>query len=494
MKYKYIGIFSSLFIVFAALLAFLLMQPNYERYHQHLAAQPKVPDPQHSAEGVFSTHLPLLEIETNGVTIPGRPIYDDKHIRQGYTLAEDGSVFIPAHLEVTDHPDTYNYEDDPPTMESLIRIHLHGYSSRDFDKPNYTLKLLLDNGEENDLPLLGMSAHHDWILHGPFLDKTLLQNYMWYNIAGEIMSYAPNVRFCELMLNGEYQGVYLLTERVSNGKRGGRLPLSAKKHQSMFSGYLLRLDRGANNAIQDVDTFTHYTYRAKNTINIEYPGLKNLTKEGRDAITKDFSKFEKALYSYDFANPIYGYPAYIDVDSFVDYFLINELTCNYDAGSLSTYIYKAIDGKFYMCVWDFNNACDHYQEQSMVEPQRFEMQRKLWFEMLVKDPKFTDRLIKRYRQLRKNVFSDAYLDQYIDDVVDYLGPAIGRNNEKWGYSFSHSYDRLLPADRNPRSYEEAIQDTKDFLHQRTAWMDDNIETLRQYSVGSHTKQDKINIE
>lgn len=494
MKYKCIGILSSIAVLIAALLAYAYMRPDYSRFHQHQAAQTKIPDSEHSTEDVFSTHLPLLEIDTDDVPIPGRPIYDERHIRRGYTLAEDGSVFIRAHLEVTDHPDQYNYEDDPPTLDSPIHIHLHGYSSRDFDKPSYTIKLVQEDGMEQDLPLLGMSPHHDWVLHGPFLDKTLIQNYMWYNISGEIMTYAPNVRFCELLLNGEYQGVYVLTERVSNGKRGGRLQLSAKKRHNLFSGYLLRLDRGGGNPIQDIDTFTQYTYRARTKLNIEYPGWRNLTEEARDSITQDFSRFEKALYSYDFADPKYGYPALIDVDSFVNYFLINELTCNYDAGSLSTYIYKGIDGKIRMCVWDFNNACDHYQEHSVVEPQHFQMQQELWFEMLTKDPHFTNLLIKRYRDLRKTFFSDEYLDQYIDEVVDYLGPAIQRNNRKWGYSFSPSCDLLIPASRNPRSYEEAIRDTKNFLHQRTAWMDDNIETLRQYSVNSHTKRDKINIE
>lgn len=93
-------------------------------------------------------------------------------------------------------------------------------------------------------------------------------------------------------------------------------------------------------------------------------------------------------------------------NSFADYFIINEFTCNYDAGWLSTYIYKDADGRFRMCIWDFNSACDNYQ-QSQMDSQHFEMQNCLWYFMLMKDEDFTELCIKRYRQLRKTVLSES---------------------------------------------------------------------------------------
>ena len=102
-------------------------------------------------------------------------------------------------------------------MSSQALFHIRGNSSRAFSKHSYRIKLVEDaNPEQNrDLPLLGMTANADWALHGPFLDKTQLRNYMWMNISAEVMGYAPNVRFCELILDGEYQGLYLLMETVS---------------------------------------------------------------------------------------------------------------------------------------------------------------------------------------------------------------------------------------------------------------------------------------
>jgi hypothetical protein len=233
--------------------------------------------------------------------------------------------------------------------------------------------------------------------------------------------------------------------------------------------------------------FTNYTTRAKTQHELVYPGTRNMTPELKEAIKDEFSLFEKTLYSYDYNNEKYGYKNFIDVDSFVDYFLINELTCNYDAGFLSTYIYKDVDGKYKMCVWDFNSACDAYQEQAMPTDD-FRLNSSLYFQMLFMDNEFTDKVVKRYWELRETVFSEEYLLGFIDDTIEYLGPAIERNYNKWGYTFGAEYDLMHPSERNPRSYDESVAQLKDFLIKRIAFMDENIESLKQNSAESKTKK------
>ena len=160
---------------------------------------------------------------------------------------------------------------------------------------------------------------------------------------------------------------------------------------------------------------------------------------------------------------------------------------NYDAGSYSTYIYKDTSGKYKMCVWDFNNACDNYQERSVMGVQHFEIQNKLWFAMLMKDEDFVECIINKYKTLRKTILSDEYLEEYIDGVIDFLGPAIERNNERWASVFAD--DALLePENRNLHSYDEAVTQLKTFFKERTSWLDDNIETIRQYSASSKIKK------
>ncbi len=485
MKYKVLGtVFCAVVLLISAMNLPLLFTKDTVRYHQHLEAQEKA-SCSHS-DDIFCTHLPLMEINTGGVEIPGKPVKDN-HSTVKYTTAADGSDRIKAEMSVFDSEKNNNHLTDTPSVTSDITIHIRGNTSRNFDKLGYRIKLLDEKGDNNPQSLMGMDSHQDWALHGPILDKTLMRNYMWYNVAGEIMDYAPNVRFCELVINGEYMGVYVLAETIDAGKNGSRLNLAVDAKDNTFTGYLLLLDRLDGEESDHLKSFTTYTNITKHKLEIKYPGMSNLTDEIYEGIKQDFSAFEKALYSYDYDNDKYGYEQMIDVDSFVDYFLINEFTCNYDAGWLSTFIYKDIDGKFHMCIWDFNSACDNYQ-QSMMMPNGFDMYNCLWYAMLFKDENFTNRCIERYRELRQTYLSEEYLYHYIDSVVDYLEPAIGRNYEKWGYYFSEDYDLLKPEERNPRSYEESIQNMKDFIRVRGEWMDENIETLKQYSAESKVKK------
>ncbi|MDY2628051.1 MAG: CotH kinase family protein [Lachnospiraceae bacterium] len=486
MKYRLWGIVTCIAVLLMSfLIPALAGDTGGKRYHQHLEAVKK--EECRHGEDIFCTHLPLVEIDTQGQTVPGKNILDEEGNIIGQETTPEGLDEICGKIAVIDNEQTNNHMGDKPAVESRMKIHIRGNSSRSFDKPGFSIRLMDENGENNPQSIMGMDAHHEWVLHGPFLDKTLMRNYMWYNIAGEFMDYAPNVRFCEVIVNGEYQGVYVMMENITAGKGGSRLNFTVNKKNNIFTGYLLRLDTGSRNDIENIDTFTGYSMRSKMKINIVYPGSTNLTPELADEIRQDFSEFEKALYSYDYDDSRLGYKQRIDVDSFVDYFLLNELTCNYDAGWLSTYIYKGTDGKYRMCIWDFNSACDGYQELTM-PTDGFQMQNCLWYFMLTKDEDFTERIIRRYRELRTTSFCEEYLNSYMDDVMEYLGTAIDRNYEKWGYSFEPEYDMLRPSDRNPRSCEEAVSDMKEFLHARIKWLDENIEVLRQYSAESKIKK------
>ena len=487
MKYKIIGASAAaLTLIAVIIISFIMPEDTGARYVEHIMAKEKTPCVSHT-DRTLCTHLPIVSINTNGIEIPGKPIYDEEHNVIDYTLAADGTTSIKAALGVIDSEQEYNHLTDSKTDMGEVMIRVRGHSSRRFEKPNYFIRFVNSDGTNNPQKFLGMDAHHEWALHGPFLDKTLIRNYMWYNISGEIMQYSPNVRFFELVLNGEYRGLYLAIETITSGKEGARLSLEVNKKDNTFSGYALRLDWGDTEEENKLYPFTNYTTRAKTQHELVYPGTKNMTPELKEAIKNEFSLFEKTLYSYDYNNEKYGYKNYIDIDSFVDYFLINEFTCNYDAGSLSTYIYKDIDGKYKMCVWDFNSALDAYQESAMPADE-FRLNSGLWYQMLFMDSDFTDRVVKRYYELRKTVFSEEYLFGFIDDTIEYLDTAVDRNYERWGYTFNQEYDLMHPTQRNPRNYDEAILQMKDFITKRIAFMDENIESLRQNSAESKTKK------
>lgn len=485
MKYKVIGVTALVLSVLGVfgVSAFFMREEN-QRYVQHLECQgytecDNCPDP------TLCTHLPIIKIDTNGVEIPGKPYRDAATGQTKHSLADDGSTTVVGKVYIIDG-DGNNHITDSASLNADIRIRIRGNSSRHFDKLPYLIKIINSDGTDNDQEVMGMAAHHEWALHGPFLDKTLIRNYMWYNIAGQIMDYAPNVRFCELILNGEYQGLYLMTETITAGKEGARITVTTSEKGNTFSGYILRHDRGSDNEIKNIAPLSIYTMRTDKKINIVYPGASNLNEELSRKIALEFSAFEKAIYSYDFDDEE-GYKGNIDVDSFVDYFIINEVSLNRDAGLYSTYIYKDIDRRYKMCVWDFNNSLDNYEDvENPVDG--FAMYGTLWFNRLVQDKDFVERIIVRYRHLRETILSDEYLNSFIDDTINWLGSAVERNYEKWGYSFEKSYDRLVPSERNPRSFNEAVEKMRNFLNERLAWMDDNIESLKQYSAASKTHE------
>lgn len=485
MRQKIVGIIACVSALVIALAVSNIQADENKRVHQHLQAAEKA-ECEHD-DALFCTHLPLVQIDTDGAEIPGAPVRDAEGHRIAYTTTESGESELTCRVTIVDNETENNHADDAPAVSSLAQVRIRGNSSRYFDKKNYSLTFVTEAGENNPQEVMGMAAHHEWVLHGPYLDKTLIRNYLWYNLAGELMDWAPNVRFCEVMINGEYNGLYLMTETITAGNDGSRLDISVDKKDNSFSGYILRLDRGSENTLKNIEPFSLYSGRiSTGNINIVYPGTANITEELSESICQDFSDFEHMLYSFDFDHSQYGYEKNIDVDSFVDYFLLNEFTCNYDAGTYSTYIYKGLDGKYRMCVWDYNNSCDNYQEQA-VATDGFSLQECLWYYMIIKDEAFTDALIERYYELRETYFSEEYLNDYIDSVSAFLGDAIDRNFEKWGYSFASDDNLLYPAERNLRSYEDAIAQLKAFIAERGSWMDENIEVLRQYSADSKTK-------
>lgn len=490
MKYKLIGI-AGMAVVLLAAAAAAHLEPAAEekstRDHQHLAARRDTGCGCGGEE--LCSHLPLVLIDTGGQTIPGAATeQQDRFGQTVYTAAEDGGSVIYVSVTVVDNAEQNNHPSDPPAFTTRSEFRIRGNSSRRFPKLPYLINFVDGDGMNRDLPVMGMAAHHEWVLHGPILDKSLIRNYMWYNISGEIMDYAPNCRFCEVILDGSYEGLYLMTEMVTDGD-GCRLNLSMSTKNAETSGYLLRLDRPTEvdlETTRDIYTYSERSGQFMRDVAIRYPGRAKLTEELAKAIELDCSAFEKALFSYDHDTEEYGYWNWIDVDSFVDYFIIAEFTKNSDMGSFSTYLYKEVGGKYKLCVWDFNNACDNYQEQA-VNPDSFFIVKRAWFFMLMKNEEFVERVLSRYAQLRQGVLSDEYLLNYIDETLDWLGPAVRRNNRRWADAIEN-WNGLNPEERNVHSHREAVVQLKDWLVERGAWLDYNIHALRQYAHPSRNKK------
>lgn len=465
MKYKIISLISVFLLLIISLLAnYYVNKIDKVRLEQHIDMG--VEDTCKETED-FCTTLPIIEIDTNN---------------QASKL--DEAETIDAKFSLYYNEKESNRFTDQKNMESMIQIKYRGHSSYHFDKHQYLIKFVKDNDKEKKVSLLGMNEENKWILNGPYLDKTLIRNYLAYNISGKIMDHVPEVRFCEVFLDNQYQGVYILVESISRTLTG--VTRYKPNWSNGMSSYILRLDRFDDQDIM-LNNFSKYTgiLIPENGINVIYPSKKDLKENIIEYINDDFSKIEKAIYSYDY----HEYEKYIDVDSFVDYMIINEYFKNSDAGIYSTYLYKDVRGKLEMGpVWDFNNAANNYVEE-VYSHKDFLFQEKSWYGMLLKDEIFVNKVIDRYKSLRKTYLSDEYIQKYIDDIVSYLGDSIDRNYEVWGYTLTKDSlpYMLRPADRNYTSYEDALEQLKDYLRKRGEWLDENIESLKQYSHPSINK-------
>ena len=505
MKYKVLCVSMAAVMLLCALAATAVDQSSgTNRYHQHLSAA--VPQGECSCGGgELCTHLPIIRIETGGQEIPGNIIRDpeDEDVVLGYTTTETGAEEILVTLETVETEGVWPHASDEADQSSLAWFRIRGNSSRNFPKKNYRIELVADEtGIENkELPLLGMNPDNDWALHGPFLDKTLLRNYVWMNLSAEIMGYAPEVRFCEVLLDGEYIGVYVLMETVKEDEY--RVDLSDYEAGAGAYSYLLEMDGvseaqalASEGAETVAESYTWYTNQMEfdevstTAFCIRYPRAEELTQEVIDYIQRDISRVERGLYSSDMVTGRYDYEEEIDVDSFVDYYILQEFLAVNDAFSRSTYLYRDVRGKLHIGpVWDYNNVLNNFFHEFSREG--FLLENRGWYGRLMTDEGFVQRVIARYRQLRQGILSDDYLDAYIDDVVDYLGPAIQRNDEVWGWSYDPNLlevrqrrepdaDETLE-EANPHSYEDAVGRMKGYMFSRAEWLDENIENLYQHS-------------
>lgn len=481
MKYRNLAIISIILLAVVGI-AFSNFEFKEKRYHQHLEAKVRPEDVVTTDE--FATHLPIIDIKTEAAMPPS---FKERKDESGEIIKERNYDVVKSSVKYIQNEDTENKRGDTPVFTTNAYIRTRGASSRNFEKKGYWIEFKNDDFSKNrDIEIDGMVADSDWVLHGPYLDKTLIRNYLCYNIAGEFMDYSPNVRFCELFINDEYRGLYLLTEKIKYNK-DGRVNITKTDPKMSKTSYIIKMDRPINDKKYRViglfESMEELYAKYERVMEILYPN-ETLTEKQRNSIEKDIIKVEKAIISRNIVDRNDGYKSYIDVDSFVDYYILNEFTANADATTVSTYLYKDIRGKIKLITWDHNSSFDNYEFGDIMD--RIIFDTSWWYKYLLKDEYFTNKVIDRYKYLRKNVLSDEYLMNYIDETIEYLGPAIDRNYKRWPNALK--FDNLKPKERNQHSHDEAIGYLKNAIKRRGAYLDKNIDTLKGLSHKSMIKK------
>lgn len=419
-----------------------------------------------------SSNLPIVLIDTQN-----QPIVDDPKIT--------------ARLRIINHgPGRRNLLTDTPNQyKGFIGIELRGASSQLMPKKSYGFETRTADGGELDTTLLGMPAEHDWVLTANYADKTLLRNSLAYELARQQGQYASRSHYCEVVLNGEYIGVYVLGEKVKRGSSRvniGKMKSTDATGDAVTGGYLFKSDRPV---VKPANGFTSKHHNPSlpdddgQFFEVEYPKAKDLSPAQLGYLSAYVDSFEVALEGPDFANPDRGYRRYLDVPSFIDFYLLTELSRNVDGFASSTYFYKDKNSKGGKLTagpaWDFDLAWHNADYADAYLPEGWQHEYSngrwntgpFWRRRLLDDTTFTNQLNKRWQSLRATAFREENLFRYIDSTAAALEEGQRRNFQAWPIMGQHVWPNPLPV---AATYADEISNLKHWIQQRLSWIDANL--------------------
>lgn len=419
----------------------------------------------HAQVAFESSNLPIVVIDTDGAYIPREK--------------------IPARMSVIDNgPGERNSLSDPPeAYDGWIGIEQRGSSSSVYPKRQYGIETRDDEGENLNVPLLGLPSENDWVLNGPYADKTLVRNAIGFHVYRAMGRYASRVRFVEVVLDGDYQGVYTLLEKV---KRDGdrvdiaRLNADEVSGDDLTGGYIVQIDRpnapGWYSAYHPEDSTASVFYQLRT------PDPDRASPEQVAYIQRWIEGFEDAMAADAYSDPVVGYPAYLDVDSFVDYILATEAVFDSDGYRLSTYLHKDKDANNPLLqagpAWDHNLALasdvlsiEGYQYDRDFSWSDHEIA--FWWPKLAAEPAFRAKMVERWVRLRRGPLHTDSLLAYLDGTIGTLSEAQARNFQRWPIHGVAIYPSAFVGE----SYEEDVQHMRDWFVARLAWMDEDLKPL-----------------
>jgi hypothetical protein len=407
-----------------------------------------------SSQTFTDSNLPIVIITTdNGAEIPDEPK-------------------ILGTMKIIQRPNgDRNYVTDANNDEFLdysgtIGIETRGSSSQILPKKPYGIDTLEDDGiEDNSVKLLGMAKENDWILNSFAFDDSMMRDYISYEMTRKMGQYAANLRYCEVVLNGEYIGLYALSEKIK--RDGDRVDIAKLKDDEnsfpqITGGYLMQTDRPSD---EDPNAWHN---NGAGYIH-EKPNSADITTAQSAYIETVFRALDDNATNADITN---GYPAIIDVPSFIDYMLIAEITSNVDAYALSTYYHKDRGGKLRAGpVWDYNltygndlfDTFSEYYDRSHTDVWQFRYSNVgayFWGD-LFDNPTFKCYASKRFNEVTNTGAPLNYeaISDLMDTTVALISEALVRENQKWN---------------TIEDFSGEITAMKSWIQERIEWMTNNL--------------------
>lgn len=410
------------------------------------------------------SNLPIIVINTNGQTILDDPKID---VQMGIIWNGDNNR---------------NFLTDPfNDFEGNIGIEIRGSTSQQYPKKSYGFETRDVQGENLNVSLLGLPTENDWILYGAYPDKSLMRNEITYSLFEEMQPWSPRYVYCELVINGEYLGVYTLLERIKRDKDRvdiEKLEINDNEGDDITGGYIIKVDKltGSSN----IPWISEYQEKVK--FLYHDPEYEELSLAQREYISNYVSEFENAVYSPDFADPLLGYRPFINTASFVDFMIMQELGRTVDGYRSSSFMYKDRDsnGGKLTCgpMWDFNlsfgNAdyCDAFELTGWqynfadVCP-NFTTEPPNWWARMLEDPTFTNELKCRWQELRSSILATENINNWIDSTAFYLTESQERNFTKWPILGQYVNWNFFIGD----TFQEEVDYLKSWFQDRSTYLD-----------------------
>jgi len=382
------------------------------------------------------TGLPIMTITTDGL----------KEV-----TSKD--VYIGAKLVLQEDVKTRAAGD---VVESRVNIKGRGNSSWKFPKKPYRLKF------DEKVSMLDMHKDKSWVLIPNYNDKSMIRNSLAFYMSNiSNLDYTPESHFIELIFNGKYKGTYQLCEK---------LKISGHRVDVGDDGFLVEID---SRAPGESDSRYFQVSHLENVVNIKDPEVQY--NDANYRYIKDYVvKADQALFSSNFTDPKVGWQAYLDMDSFVDWYLIQEIGKNLDGNfDTSCFMHLARGGKLMMGpMWDMDVAYGNIDQanQSCYRPTGFHIKNVQWYARLFKDPAFVKRVKERFNFFY-NHMNDILANVNAD--AQYLKYSAQENNDVWGVLNVKTW----PNYNIWGSYQNEVQDVKEWFVTRMKWLKTQFDTM-----------------
>jgi len=414
-----------------------------------------------------SSNLPLVVINTNGQTIPDAP----------KIIATMGIIWngTGKRNALSDPKNNYN---------GKIGIEIRGSSSQMFPKKSYGVETKSNDLVTTDFSLIGMPEENDWVLYAPYTDKTMIRDVLTYTLDSSFGHWSPRCRFVELFLNGNYEGVYVLMEKIKRNKNRvdiAKLTTTDNSGEDLTGGYIVKIDKTTGSS--GAGWYSNYSNAAGNTYyQYDYPKTDVITSAQRSYIREYVGRMETSLYQEKFTGTG-SYHDFLNDSSFVDFMIINELAKNVDGYRLSSYLYKGKNDRM-NCgpIWDFNlgygnanyyNGWSFYGFQystNLAPPNGMPdaWQTPFWWNKLLLDQSYVKNLKKRWVTLRKKELSDQRVTFVIDSLTKVISEAKDRNYQRWNNVIGRY---IWPNYYVGYSYDSEVNWMKDWIATRLSYLD-----------------------